>query len=117
MRSSAAADALPWFHVNAGTLHTPAPAWRAHLHSEIASLAPNLASSLLVATSTSRNVVDLLAGVNVGQDYRDRMNAGPTVPRLATFESASPSAERVRPPMRGDCREKGFCPAGLIVLC
>jgi hypothetical protein len=39
--SSTAVGAAPWFHVNTGTLKTLAPAWRTHLHSEIAGLAPN----------------------------------------------------------------------------
>ena len=39
--------------------------------------------------------------VNVGQDYRDLLNAGNALLRPAKFESASQSAERVRPPMRG----------------
>ena len=62
---------------------------------------PGLATSLHLATSASRHVVDLLVGVNVGQDYRDLTNAGKALVRQAKFESASHSAERVRPPMRG----------------
>jgi hypothetical protein len=49
--SSTAVGAAPWFHVNTGTLKTPALAWRTHLHSEVAGLAANSTSSPLLATS------------------------------------------------------------------
>ena len=41
-----------------------------------AGLGPCAPKHLLVATSASRHVVDPLVGVNVGQDYRDLVNAG-----------------------------------------
>ena len=44
-RPSAAVGARPWFPVNTGILNTPGLAWRVHMHSEIAGLAPNSASS------------------------------------------------------------------------
>ena len=66
-----------------------------------AGVSPVSVSDVLFATSASRDGVDLLAVVNVGQDYRDLMNAGKALLRLAKFESASQSAERVTPPMRG----------------
>jgi len=66
-----------------------------------------MTSVSLLATSASRHVVDLLVVANVGEDYRDLMNAGKALLRLAKFESASQSAERGRPPMRGK-RDSGI---------
>jgi len=66
-----------------------------------AGLDPRASTVSQIAISASRDVVDLLAVVNVGQDYRDLLNAGNALLRPAKFESASQSAERVRPPMRG----------------
>jgi hypothetical protein len=48
--SPAAVGVLPWFPVDTGTLKTPRLEWRTHLHSEIAGLGSNSASSPLVAT-------------------------------------------------------------------
>jgi hypothetical protein len=52
---------------------------------------------VLIAISASRRVVDLPVVANAGPDYRDLMNAGKALLRLAKFESASQSAERGRP--------------------
>ena len=64
-------------------------------------ISAEIAADPLVAPSAFRHVVGLLVVVNVGQDYRDLTNAGKALVRQAKFESASHSAERVRPPMRG----------------
>jgi hypothetical protein len=51
--SPATVGALPWFPINTGTLKTPGLAWRTHLHSEIAGLGSNWASSPLLANLRS----------------------------------------------------------------
>jgi len=56
VRPSAVVGARPWFRVNTGMLNTREFAWRAHLHSEIAGLDANSASSPLVATSESSRI-------------------------------------------------------------
>jgi hypothetical protein len=47
----------PSFQVNMGKLETPALAWRTHLHSEIAGLAPNSASFPLLANLETDRVL------------------------------------------------------------
>ena len=74
-------------------------------------ISAEIAADPLVAPSAFRHVVGLLVVVNVGQDDRDLMNAGKALPRLAKFESASQTAERVRPPMRGTEGADGAVPA------
>jgi len=52
-----------------------------------ARLGQRVAAHLLFATTASRHVVDLPVGVNVGQDYRDCMNAGQALLRLANLKA------------------------------
>jgi hypothetical protein len=54
--SPATVGALPWFPINMGTLKTPGLAWRTHLHSEIAGLGSNWASSPLLAVAVGQRV-------------------------------------------------------------